>query len=164
MRYDNETFAIFIYNKFNVPTVPRVISMRVGENSNEIKISDPYGRINDFFVATNDFYATRSITIGAHPHGVFTEKLDKLLLECHQHGFLIEQQDLPSMKSSDEPQVLTMKMLEAGFVLWMCSICVACVAFICEHVVRYNSDRRKMAREFPDTNTFYSQLMKSCEL
>lgn len=159
MNYDNETFAMFIYNKFNVPTVPRVISMRVGENSNEIKISDPNGRINDFFVATNDFYATRPITIGAHPHGVFTEKLDKLILECHQYGLVIEQQELPSMKSSDEPKVLTMRMLEAGFVLWICSICVACVVFICEHIVRYNSYRRRQARKFPDTNTFYAQLM-----
>lgn len=48
---------------------------------------------------------------------------------------------------------------EAGFVLWICSICVACVVFICEHILRYNSKRRKKAYKVRDTKTFYAQLM-----
>lgn len=40
-------------------------------------------------------------------------------------------------KESDEPQVLTMDHLEAGFVVWLVSISFAIAAFICEWLVRF---------------------------
>lgn len=143
--------------KSDTPSIPRKMTVYMGQGSSAK--TGNYEKYKDCFVTINDFYFSRPIPISLYPNGVFTEKLEKFILEGHQHGFLIPKQDEPEEKSSDEPKVLTMKMLEAGFVLWLVSICLACIVFICEHIVRYNSNRRIIAREILYTNTFYAQLM-----
>lgn len=139
------------------PTIPHkiVINAPFFESNN----SRSYTDVSNNFVVMENYFIVRPIQIYVRPSSVFFKRLEKTILECHQHGLLVKKSDPPELKSADEPQVLTMQMLEAGFVLWMCSICVACVVFICEHIVRYNSKRRRKAREFSNTNTFYAQLM-----
>lgn len=134
LQYDNETFAILHQITSNTPTVPQEIIINSDfENSTKI-----YKDISDNFVAIENFYITRPLNVLVHPDSVFYEKLDKHILECLQHGLLNTKPNEPAEKSSNEPQVLTLQLLEAGFFIWLCSILLACVAFICEHIVRYN--------------------------
>lgn len=80
------------------------------------------------------------------------EPMEKFILECHQHGLVIQVENQVrrkrAEKSTQKPKkVLTMHMLSAGWYIWLGGICVATVAFFSEHVVRYNSKKRRIARE-----------------
>lgn len=80
----------------------------------------------------------------------FYQHLEKFILEAHQHGIVehFRRKWTPRSLEPDpsEPKVLTMYMLSAGFILWLGSVAVACIVFIFEHIVRYNSKRRRDAR------------------
>lgn len=66
------------------------------------------------------------------------ETLNDFILRCNEHGFTKIYKSLycdqPIIKNHDKPVVLTMQMLSAGFYLWLCSVAVACIVFICEHM------------------------------
>lgn len=117
--------------KTNVPIVPHEIVMNMAFDN----LSRVYKDHSGNFVAMDSFYITRPVNIFVFPNGLFIEYLDKLMLECHQHGLLVPKSYPSAEKLTEEPKVLTMHMLEAGFVIWLCSVCVACVIFIIEQIM-----------------------------
>lgn len=64
--------------------------------------------------------------------------VERFVLLCHQHGFIEHWLDLfhyeTFLMNDTEPKVLTMKMLSAGFYIWLVSVAIACVVFIGEHI------------------------------
>lgn len=72
----------------------------------------------------------------AHLSAIF----EKFILEAHQHGIIdycyrqfynsIDIEKLVKPKT----KVLTFYMLSAGFYIWLASVGIACLVFICEHV------------------------------
>lgn len=74
--------------------------------------------------------------------------LEKFIQEAQQHGIikhfenLMEHAQMPP-DPEKEPNVLTMFMLSAGFLVWLVTVIFACVIFICEHIIYYISIKRK---------------------
>lgn len=72
------------------------------------------------------------------------ETLNDFILRCNEYGFTKIYKSLycgqPLFKHHDERVVLTMSMLSAGFYLWLCSVAVACIVFIVEHITDYYSN------------------------
>lgn len=76
-------------------------------------------------------------------HSYFFEPVEKFILECHQHGIIdyLDKKYSPkacSAKGNDgEPQVLTMKLLSAGFCLWIGTVIISLVVFILELLINF---------------------------
>lgn len=85
------------------------------------------------------------------------EILEKFLLDTTQFGLDIYYERIPKLyitysknmfsRQPSEPQVLTMTMLSAGFLIWLGCVVVSCVVFIGEHIYRYFSKSSRMARK-----------------
>lgn len=118
-------------------------------------------RFYDDFVQINEPYETNNLPIFVNYQSFVFEPLQDFILRCLEFGIidifesnythLLNQNsnvyyEEALKKSESEPKVLTMQMLEAGFVLWIALIPLSFIVFIGEHVVRYNSKRRRRAR------------------
>lgn len=70
------------------------------------------------------------------------EPLSKFVLEYYQHGLLAHAESKWSPKAigriekNDEPKVLTLEMLSAGFILWLLIVMLSLVVFICEIIFK----------------------------
>jgi hypothetical protein len=138
IRFDNDTFVIPYLRLFHKNSL-------VATNDESV-----YKDMHKYFKLFEEDYNLYfySWSVGAQLY----ESFQKYILECHQHGIItyLNQKYFPTFLKPDEeedPRVLTMYMLSAGFYLWLGSIVVACIVFIGEHVVRYFSKRRREYRE-----------------
>lgn len=73
------------------------------------------------------------------PHSLMYEKFEKFILECQQHGilnYLFSKYVYKKISDTEDsgPQILTMKKLSAGFLLWLGSVGIACIVFVGELV------------------------------
>jgi hypothetical protein len=76
------------------------------------------------------------------------ETYDKFLLEAEQQGFTQYFYDsyfidFRGLHSTEDPKVLTMKMLSAGFIAWLVSVAIACIVFIIEQIVAFVTRKQK---------------------
>lgn len=92
-----------------------------------------------FFRILDDDYAMCPVSIQVNVKALFSESLNEFILLCHQHGicehlksksFIRRPEDPPD----DEPQVLTMEKLSAGFYVWLGSVILSVLVFVCEHI------------------------------
>lgn len=98
------------------------------------------------FRITDDDLGFRYSPWYVNAYSVVYESIEKFILEAHQHGII---QFIESRYSSKKQRpresgtkVLTMYMLSAGFYVWLVSVAIACVVFICEHIVsRYSNSK-----------------------
>jgi len=64
--------------------------------------------------------------------------VEEFILLCHQNGIIEHWTEMfyrdRSVKIEEEPQVLTMKMLSAGFYVWLVSVAITCIVFVGEHI------------------------------
>jgi hypothetical protein len=72
---------------------------------------------------------------------IFDEKLQQLVTAGIIDHLISFRKEMLNLKRyahlyRDEPQVLTMKNLEAGFVIWLISVSIAVCVFICEWISR----------------------------
>jgi hypothetical protein len=80
------------------------------------------------------------------------ENLERFILELHQHGIIkhfenvAEMNEIPKPPDPD-PQVLTMHMLSAGFIVWLATVTISCVVFMVEHLVKYVTTMRSLAEQ-----------------
>jgi hypothetical protein len=90
------------------------------------------------------------------PNSFLCEALERYILELHQHGIIQHFHDLVSSpkvpESESDPQVLSMYILSAGFIVWIVTVAMACIVFIIELFVSrmISCKRRKimMVREY----------------
>lgn len=86
------------------------------------------------------------------PLTFITEYVEKFALEAHQHGHvnrfisLYELREIPKPPEQG-PQVLNMKKLSAGFIVWLGSVLVACMSFLIEHLIYYLTVTRKIKKK-----------------
>lgn len=70
---------------------------------------------------------------------VFDDKMQQLfeggIIEYHYADFYKKLKS-SNIQESDEPQVLTMDLLEAGFVVWVISISLTALTLICEWLIK----------------------------
>lgn len=97
--------------------------------------------LSSFKIIDDDFIQI-PVTFYTHSATVIWQSLNKFILECHQHGFCqhIQSKSLflrrpKPLKTG--PQILTMSKLSAGFFVWLASVLVALIIFLCEHLVSY---------------------------
>jgi hypothetical protein len=81
-------------------------------------------------------YLSQSSAIFVNNDNLVYDQLNKFILEVHQHGILVYYESLHNApkvpKEEDPPQVLTMYMLSAGFIVWLVTVLIACLTFIGE--------------------------------
>lgn len=78
-------------------------------------------------------------------YSVLYESFSKFILECHQHGitdYFEKRYKRYPRQIKDEPKILTMYMLSAGFYVWLGSVAIAFLTFVGEHVVKYYTNRK----------------------
>lgn len=96
-------------------------------------------------------YRWHMLSWHVHPQSFIYEPLQKFILECHQHGFIINLMNnlfTTLVKPEAEgPQVLTMFILSAGFYIWLCTVLIAIVVFFIEHLLFYLSKQRVKIKE-----------------
>jgi len=109
-----------------------------GTNLNEIEQN-----LQSFKMLKDETFITSFTSFLMFQRGYLNEVFEKFILEAHQHGIIeyCYQQayrfaNVEKLLKS-EPKVLTMYMLSAGFYIWLGSICIACVVFVCEHLKFY---------------------------
>lgn len=93
----------------------------------------------------NNFVVEGNIEVSFAPwmtmtYSLLYDSISKFILEAKQHGFVVhfeKENDLPEAVLEDEPKILTMYILSAGFYVWLGSIIIAFAAFICEHIHFY---------------------------
>jgi hypothetical protein len=93
-------------------------------------------------------YKMRPIYWQTPQGGILTDLIQKFTLEAHQHGHLnyfISLYQPPEIAKPPEPgpQILTMKKLSAGFIVWLGSLLIACTSFFMEHLIYYITVTRK---------------------
>lgn len=82
-------------------------------------------------------------------YSVMYDSLSKFIHEANQHGFVVRFERLHSVfeiQWEDEPQVLTMYMLSAGFYVWLGSVTIACIAFVVELVFHWFKQRKRQSQ------------------
>jgi hypothetical protein len=90
-----------------------------------------------------DDYAWTTTSWGVHPNSLMYETLENFILELHQHGHLNRLISVYSHRENDHkhidsgPQILTMHILSAGFIVWIVTVFLSSISFICEHVFNY---------------------------
>lgn len=74
-----------------------------------------------------------------HPYSIIGEALERYILELHQHGIIEHYLNLVSVPKVPTfikgPEKLTMFMLSAGFLVWIITVLITCIEFICEVVL-----------------------------
>lgn len=117
--------------------------------------------ISENFLMIKEPYFVETIPIYVNHMSFVFEPLNDFILRMHEFGIYniyennhtqffrkVENETYQHLKET-ATKVLTMRMSEAGFVLWIAFIPIACLGlvFVGEHVVRYNSKRRRDARK-----------------
>lgn len=116
-----------------------------GTNYKEVRNLTIYYKILD------ETFQTLTVKMLTLSRGYLNEKLEKFILEAHQHGILIYFQrrtvkyEYFQSKFESEPKILTMYMLSAGFYIWLGTVGIACIAFVGEFImfeieVRFSRD------------------------
>jgi hypothetical protein len=108
-------------------------------------------RVVSNFFETFDSMASFPLSWLSPKTNFFIDTLNKLLMESEQHGItqhFIDSQFIniepKLLREISEPQVLTMQMLSAGFIIWFASVVVACIVFVIEHIIAYSTRKFKM--------------------
>lgn len=153
--YENETFAILFDRQIRKSEVPFSLAYDIFLNGTK----SIFLNISENFIMIEDPYYVRMYPVLVVHQSFIFEKLDQFILRCHEIGFeakaesdlekLYEKfRSLEKLRQGKKSnlKVLSLEMLEAGFVVWIALIPVAFLFFIGEHVVRYNSKRRRDAR------------------
>jgi len=111
------------------------------------------------FKIMDDDYLWLTSAWNVYPFSFLYESMNNFILGMHQHGHIIhfERLKAPSKVQIDdpEPEVLTMFMLSAGFIVWLTTISFGFVAFVCEHIWRYFTVTRYLV---PRSNVYYDEL------
>jgi hypothetical protein len=99
------------------------------------------------------------------PYCLVHESLEKFVLEAHQHGHIqyhiSKYTPLPSPKPPPPgPQVLTIYMLSAGFIVWLVTILAACLMFVFEHIYFYFKITTKIKKLKKKTKTVIQKVSK----
>lgn len=153
MLYENETFAMVHDRETRKSEIPFSIAVDIFNGTELI-----FTKISDNFIMIEDPYFVRMVPVLVVHQSFIFEKLDQFILRCYEIGLEAKaESDLEeTMEKSNfleklkqkksHLKVLSLNMLEAGFVVWISLIPVAFIVFIGEHVVRYNSKRRRDAR------------------
>lgn len=103
-------------------------------NSSNTKIMEVFKMLDEDFIQMPLF-------IYINPRAIIFENMNEFIYQCHQHGFCQHFQSITiksehkKLEKKQAPQVLTMGKLSAGFLVWIGSVLVACIIFLCEHVV-----------------------------
>lgn len=100
------------------------------------------------------------------PESYMYKPLEKFILESYQHGFMdyFEKtitDSLPKLEVNEEPTVLSMYLLSAGFYLWLFAAAIAGIVFILEQVVNYlskRSKRKRLNQSQPDEPSIHESL------
>lgn len=118
---------------------------------------------NDTMRLLQDDYKVQFDHILVSPGSFIFEPLNDFILSCHQHGFTnyfqraIFNKKFGSVVYEASRKVLTMDMLSAGFLLWLCCVGISFLVFIIEHCVRYFTRTRKLPYQ-PKVMKFYDEL------
>jgi hypothetical protein len=94
-----------------------------------------------------DNHKMRLVPWVTYTNSFLFESLANFVLEMHQFGFIdhFVSLNMPSEIPKPEdpgPQILTMYMLSAGFIVWVVTFVVASISFIFEHIYKFITDKR----------------------
>lgn len=95
------------------------------------------------------------------PHGYLNGLLNDMILRLSQHGIIMHieysiKDVVLKIKLKDPgPQILTMKKLSAGFIVWISTVSIACIVFLIEHIYKYFDDKRKFENSFNEESNFF---------
>lgn len=108
----------------------------------QISLTDTYYlNLTKNFRTLDDDIITYPIVFYTHAKSFISEMFDKLILDLHQHGFLVHLKskyvDRTNYNSHEEnePKVLTIEKLSAGFLVWIGCVAVASIVFIAELIL-----------------------------
>lgn len=127
--FGNESFAMHLRFPYGIST--KRFTTNFKGNEKQLKNS------GKFMTWLEDYFQCSLVSFPVKRNSKIFEPLQKFILEFYQHGHLAfsETKWLPSMSGADEedePQVLTMKMLTAGFIIWLVCVMICTTVFILE--------------------------------
>lgn len=139
--HDNESFAI-----------PMMFPYGISRNrfSTNFKTnSDLYKNSGKFMTFLEDYSECFLMNLPIKRSSVLFEPLQKFILVFHQHGHMAyaESKWMPiptGAVDQDEPQVLTINMLAAGFVVWLICVLICIVVFLLEVIIGGLRRRKEM--------------------
>lgn len=146
-QYGNESFALSMRNFHSANT------RRMDANFNSLP--DYFHNSGKFMTYLEETTDWMLLCLPIKRNSFLYEPLNKFVLEFYQHGLFAHSESKwnPAYLGPDEedgPQVLTMRMLSAGFIIWMiCIICCLVVFFIeiiaikCQLTCNCSNKRRK---------------------
>lgn len=100
----------------------------------------------------DDDWITNSEGFELFENSFLWEPMEKLILECHQHGiieYLIKKNIAEPLKAQldSNPKILTLYILSAGFTIWLASISIACLVFLAEIIYNTLREKEKLKRQ-----------------
>lgn len=117
--------------------------MNVGNISKAFNIKDNEAPMTTLV----DDYRWHTSVWMMRPFSHFYRTIEKFILLCHQGGIIENLQEIHnedrSVKYVEEPKKLTLKMLSAGFYIWLGSVVVACSVFTGEFIT-YHAAKNKI--------------------
>lgn len=91
-----------------------------------------------FMIPTEDSYRWHTANWVIVPFSYVYQKVEEFILLCHQNGIIDHLQEMlcveRSSKIEEQPKVLTLEMLSAGFYVWLASVVAAIFIFAIEHL------------------------------
>jgi hypothetical protein len=125
--FDNETFATLQLRVTNLPD-----NYHRGIEQSLINYNSHFRVLDDDF---KWYYASWFVTY----YNVLYEPMEKFIGQCREHGILdyMRRRHFPAPVKLDNdrgPKVLTMQVLSAGFIVWICCVAVSIVIFVLEHL------------------------------
>lgn len=128
-QYGNESFAILLRYPYGIS--PKQFNTNYKGNHEQLQNS------GKFMTLLEDYSQWFLVNVPIKSNSVLYEPLQKFILEFYQHGHMAfsESKWLPPWIGSDdedEAQILTMKMLAAGFVVWLICVMISIIAFVLE--------------------------------
>lgn len=96
--------------------------------------------INQATIFKDDYYFLTSCWFMDFQNFLYDD-IEMLILQFHQHGIIKRYESFaklpPIPPQEDQPQILTLYMLSAGFIVWCVTVLLACLTFIGEFTFYY---------------------------
>lgn len=149
------------------PSYAKFKSRTIHEHLRQITSSSPeYREFFSNYEIFNENYYTVPQTWILQTNSFIHQTIDMLILRLHQNGIIARFESLfslPKLPKPEDPgpQILTMKKLSAGFTVWIGSVLIACIAFVCEHIYKYLDDKRKSKTSVKKFKRLEKQAIKA---
>lgn len=133
-KFENESFAL----------VKRLFYKKVKQLPSDTDLASGVHKVKNvakFMIMLEETTDSKVLLLPIKQNSLLHESMCIFVLEYHQHGLMLYlemryyEERMSSDDCNDEPQVLTVEMMSAGFIIWLVCILICIIVFLSEIII-----------------------------